>query len=117
MTAVSQWEREAIGERTKDALRHKKAQGQRVGSVPYGCSLADDGVHLQGEPKEHEIISRARTLAAIGISTRKIADDLNRSGYRTRKGTEWRFQYVASILASKPASQGAGQQTYFEAGK
>ena len=31
MTAVSQWEREAIGERTRDALRHKKAKGERVG--------------------------------------------------------------------------------------
>src|SRR3954451_21906452 len=32
MGAVSQWEREAIGERTRDALRHKRAQGQRVGN-------------------------------------------------------------------------------------
>ena len=30
MASVSQWEREAIGERTRDALRHKKAQGQRA---------------------------------------------------------------------------------------
>lgn len=30
MTAVSQWEREAIGERTRDALNHKKANGERV---------------------------------------------------------------------------------------
>jgi len=27
MTAVSQWERETIGERTRDALRHKRARG------------------------------------------------------------------------------------------
>src|SRR5580700_2884003 len=30
MGAVSQWEREAIGERTRDALRHKRSQGERV---------------------------------------------------------------------------------------
>src|SRR5205085_5633856 len=30
MGAVSQWEREAIGERTRDALRHKRSQGRRV---------------------------------------------------------------------------------------
>ena len=36
MTAVSQWEREAIGERTRDALRHKKAKGERVGNVAFG---------------------------------------------------------------------------------
>src|SRR5581483_6243546 len=31
MGAVSQWEREAIGERTRDALRHKRTSGERVG--------------------------------------------------------------------------------------
>src|SRR6516225_611736 len=33
MTAVSQWEREAIGERTRDALRHKRANGERIGNI------------------------------------------------------------------------------------
>jgi DNA invertase Pin-like site-specific DNA recombinase len=28
MAAVSQWEREAIGERTRDAMRHKRSQGE-----------------------------------------------------------------------------------------
>ena len=31
MGAVSRWEREAIGERTRDALRHKRGNGERVG--------------------------------------------------------------------------------------
>ena len=30
MGAVSQWEREAIGERTRDALQHKRSNGERV---------------------------------------------------------------------------------------
>ena len=36
MTAVSQWEREAIGERTRDAMRHKRSNGERVGNISYG---------------------------------------------------------------------------------
>jgi DNA invertase Pin-like site-specific DNA recombinase len=43
MTAVSQWEREAIGERTRDALRYKRANGERVGTVRFGFRLGDDG--------------------------------------------------------------------------
>ena len=35
MVSVSQWEREAIGERTRDAMRHKRASGERVGTVPF----------------------------------------------------------------------------------
>ncbi len=33
MAAVSQWEREAIGERIRVALQHKRSQGQRVGNI------------------------------------------------------------------------------------
>src|SRR3954454_13023748 len=43
MGAVSQWEREAIGERTRDALRHKRSQGHRAGNLPYGYRLGEDG--------------------------------------------------------------------------
>src|SRR5262245_59262664 len=47
MAAVAQWEREAIGERTRDALRHKRGQGHRVGNIPFGSRLAADGQHLE----------------------------------------------------------------------
>jgi len=36
MAAVWQWEREAIGERTRDAMRHKRSQGERVGNSRGG---------------------------------------------------------------------------------
>ena len=47
MGAVSQWEREAIGERTRDALHHKKLKGERVGNIPFGYRLAIDRKHLE----------------------------------------------------------------------
>jgi site-specific DNA recombinase len=37
--AVSQWEREAIGERTRDALRHRRTSGERVGNIRFGFRL------------------------------------------------------------------------------
>ena len=52
MTAVSQWEREAIGERTRDAMRHKRSNGERVGNIPYGYRLAEDGRHLEEDAGE-----------------------------------------------------------------
>src|SRR6202048_4346964 len=36
MGAVSQWEREAISERTKDALRHKRGKRERIGNIKFG---------------------------------------------------------------------------------
>ena len=98
MTAVSQWEREAIGERTRDAMSHKRANGERVGTLPFGFRLAADGVHIEADPGEQEIFDRVRALSQVGHTTRQIAEALNRQGYTTRRGTAWRFQYVAEAL-------------------
>src|SRR5438046_9508274 len=46
MTAVSQWEREAIGERTRDVMRHKRAKGEGVGTRPFGYRPAGGGLAL-----------------------------------------------------------------------
>src|SRR5579862_9074708 len=78
MTAVSQWEREAIGERTRDAMHHKRANGERVGTVPFGYRTAADGFHLEADPAEQGILSRIRELKAAGNTTREIADELSR---------------------------------------
>jgi len=103
MVSVSQWEREAIGERTRDAMRHKRNSGERAGTVPFGYRLATDGIRLEAEPREQEIIGRIRALSKEGHSTRRIAETLNREGYRTRRGSAWRFQYVAAILKGATA--------------
>ena len=98
MTAVSQWEREAIGERTRDAMSHKRAKGERVGTIRFGFRIAADGLHLEADPAEQGILSRIRELKAAGYATRRITDELNRQGFTTRRGTAWRFQYVAEAL-------------------
>ena len=98
MVSVSQWEREAIGERTRDAMRHKRANGERVGTVPFGYRPAADGVRLEADDMEQGILSRIRDLSANGLTTRQIAADLNRRWLTTRRGTAWRFQYVAHML-------------------
>jgi DNA invertase Pin-like site-specific DNA recombinase len=98
MVSVSQWEREAIGERTRDAMQHKRANGERVGTVPFGYRIGADGLHLEADPAEQGILFRLHELKAAGYSTRKIAAELNRQGLTTRRGTAWRFQYVAEAL-------------------
>ena len=62
MAAVSQWEREAIGERTRDALRHKRTQGRRVGNIAFGSRLAADGEHLGADPAEQSALTEIRRL-------------------------------------------------------
>lgn len=98
MTSVSQWEREAIGERTRDALQEKKAKGERVGTLPFGSQLAADGIHLEPAPVEQRLRDHIRAMKATCRTTKEIAATLNAEGSRTRRGTPWRYQYVARVL-------------------
>lgn len=98
MVSVSQWEREAIGERTRDAMRHKRANGERVGTVSFGYRLASDRVNLEPDPFEQGILERMNELQRQGLTTRQIAAALNCQGLTTRRKTPWRFQYVARAV-------------------
>jgi site-specific DNA recombinase len=97
MTAVSQWEREAIGERTRDAMRHKKANGHRVGNIAYGYRLVSGG-RLELDPQEQEVLSTIRELRGRQCTLRGIATELHNRGLRTRRGTSWRLEHIARIL-------------------
>ena len=100
MTAVSQWEREAIGERTRDALSHKRSNGERVGNVAFGYRLAADGVHVEPDEAEQAAIAAIQKLRASGHSLRYIAAVLNQEGWRTRRGSQWRLESVARVVQS-----------------
>jgi DNA invertase Pin-like site-specific DNA recombinase len=98
MAAVSQWEREAIGERTRDALRFKRGNGERVGNIEFGYRLAKDGKHLEPNPTEQAALIAIRKLRARGSTLRGIAKELNAAGHRTRRGTPWRLESVARVI-------------------
>jgi site-specific DNA recombinase len=98
MGAVSQWEREAIDERTRDALRHKQSLGQRVGNIALGSRLAPDGEHLEVDPAEQAAVSEitvcaARAPACAGSPLHSTPGDL-----RKRRGTPWRPEWVACVV-------------------
>jgi site-specific DNA recombinase len=101
MAAVSQWEREAIGERTRDAMRHKRSQGERVGNIAFGSRLSNDGQHLEPHPAEQAALAEIRLLRNRGLTLRGIAATLNHRSYRTRRGTPWRLESVARVLKQR----------------
>lgn len=101
MMSVSQWEREAVSERTTDALRLKQTKGERVGNLPYGYRLATDGVHLERDAREQQVRMRIEQLRTAGLTLRQVAEDLNREGLTTRRGTAWRHQYIAAVLRAE----------------
>ena len=96
MTAVSQWEREAIGERTSTVLQHKKAHGRVYNHLPYGFER--DGDRLVPLPVEQEVIGRIRQRKADGWSLRRIAEELNADNVPTKRGSQWFAQTVKDVL-------------------
>jgi DNA invertase Pin-like site-specific DNA recombinase len=99
LITVAQWERETIGERTRDALQHKIRNGQRVGKVRYGFDLATDGVTLLENPGEQQIIAMMRDLRAAGRTLRQIAAELTARNIPSKEGnSQWRHQSIAYIL-------------------
>src|SRR5258707_9722070 len=104
MTAVSQWEREAIGERTRDAMSHKKSNGQRVGNIAYGFCLAPDGEHLEPDPAEQAVLTAIRDLRARGCTLRGIAAELNARRLRTRRASAWRLEHVSRIVGTRKSA-------------
>lgn len=97
--AFAEYERLVIGARTKSALQAKKARNERVGSIPYGHRLDDDGKTLIADNDERAIIAKVIQLQAEGLSLRAIAARLESAGHRPR-GNGWHPQTVKNILAA-----------------
>ena len=105
MAAVSQWEREAIGERTRDALRHKRTSGERVGNIRFGFRLSPDGKHVEPDPGEQAVLTEIRHLRQSGHTLRGIVAALNRKALWTRRGSAWRLEHVARIIKQATGSR------------
>ena len=98
MGAVSQWEREATGERTREALRHKRSNSERVGNIEFSYRLASDGRRVERDPTAQAILATIGELRSTGYSLRSVAAALNRQGHRTRCGSKWRLESVARVF-------------------
>lgn len=98
LASVSQWEREAIGERTKEAMQLKKSKGEFTGGkIPYGYRLASDGVHLVELPREQVTVGLVRELLGKGYSKRRVARELTSRGIQSRRGSKWNHSQIARM--------------------
>jgi DNA invertase Pin-like site-specific DNA recombinase len=84
MASVAQWEREVIGQRTKDALAVRRKEGVRLGRP----TMLSDGLRRS--------IQRMRNQ---GLSFQSIADRLNARGTKTAHGgIKWHASTVRAVL-------------------
>ena len=94
---VNQFMRDLISEKTTDALRRKRARGERMGNIRYGYQARPDG-HLEKRPDEQRILSLIRRWRKKGETLRGIAAKLNERGLTTRRGSQWQHPYIQNLL-------------------
>jgi site-specific DNA recombinase len=103
---VAQWEREAIAERTTEALAHKRRQRNVYGRTPFGYRREGDG--LIEEPRQQAALGEiiAAWDNGRGASLRTIAARLEAQGIATsRGGLRWHASTVRSVLNSRMTSE------------
>ena len=86
MASVAEWERSVIGERTRDALAARKAQGLPISQPAVSGQVAD----------------RIAQLRATGMTYQAIADLLNEEKVPTLRGAAaWRVSSVQTAAGYK----------------
>ena len=99
LLSVAQWERETTAERTREALRHKIRNRERVGKVRFGYDLGADGVGLIENAAEQQAIATMLELRQAGATYRAIAAELTDRGIEPKESSKWDHSAVRRILA------------------
>jgi DNA invertase Pin-like site-specific DNA recombinase len=93
LMSVAQWEREAISERTQEAMAELKRQGVSIGGAPYGWRYSQDvdsagRRYLVEVPAEQTGIRRVCELYDADVPMKGICAMLDREQIPTR-GPKW----------------------------
>lgn len=108
MAIMAQREREAISQRTKEALKAAKARGAKLGNPNGAAALQRAGkgnaagvaaVKASADSYAQDLRPILQTLRAAGVeSLGATAAALNARGVRTPRGGQWHKTSVANLL-------------------
>lgn len=101
MGAIATLERKVTGERTRMALSHKKAKGEKYGPVPFGFAEVEG--RLVEVRKEAQAVAEIVRMRQRGLAYRDIADRLNADGVASKRGGKWYASTVRYVVNRQPA--------------
>ena len=87
LAVLADFERDQIGERTKMALAHKKANGEVYAPVPFGYEAIEG--RLVVVKREAKIVAEILTMREAGASFAAIAEAMNERGIEGKRGGRW----------------------------
>ena len=97
MAGAAELEKNLIKERCNSGRAARKAEGRRIGCVPFGFTADERGV-LIANPAEQAILSEIRDLRAKGHTLQEICDVLNGRGLTNRNSSAWNTANVSNLL-------------------
>ncbi len=110
LAAIAEFETRRIGQRIKEALAAYKRRGGNLGRQDPRCPGGDEAARQRATARA-AIVNRKRALdfrAAVrpvierlraeGRNLRQLAEELNRVGYRTRRGKPWTQFWLSGFL-------------------
>lgn len=98
LAVLNEFERDQISDRTRFALAHKKANGEKTGGdVPFGYKVR--GGKLSRNAEEQKAINMILDLHSKGYSLQCICGALQKDGYKTKRGNlTWQPKVVSRIV-------------------
>ena len=107
LAAFAEFERSRIAERMAEGRRGRREKGGSVGGgVPYGYRRIGKGEEaiIVENPKEQEVISRARELLEVHSGKiSRVARTLCQEGFVARSGKPFEYTQVKRMLGTKTA--------------
>ena len=87
LTAL-EWQREVEEIETQPEALSPKRQID-ASEIPFGTRIADDGLHLEENPLEMEVLNSLAEMIVQDISYTQMAERLNERALGTREGKPW----------------------------
>ena len=102
LLVFAQMEREATGERTREAIGHIRRSGYHFGKVPYGKRTipAPDNPRMKilvEDEAEQRTIAQIKEWAQVGIGITEMAARLNAKGVTPPQGKEWTKSLIYNL--------------------
>lgn len=85
-----EWQREIPGEEAEPEMV--------IQEIPYGLRVAGDCLHLEEAPEEKNALIAMMELIVREDPFSQVASELNRRGFRTRRGSPWTPVLVFNML-------------------